>query len=41
MGKGGKSSDASDKVKQEVLIDGRFYDVTGFRHPGARLSYLL
>lgn len=35
MGKGGEKSAAPvDVVQQEVLIDGRFYDVSKMKHPG-------
>lgn len=34
MGKGGKGLDPKNDEKKEVLIDGRLYDVTNFRHPG-------
>ena len=35
MGKGGEKSAAPvDVVSQEVLIDGRFYDVSKMKHPG-------
>ena len=35
MGKGGnKSTIAKSDEKVEVLIDGRFYDVTNMKHPG-------
>jgi hypothetical protein len=34
MGKGGDKSVAPAGEKQEVLIDGRFYDVTNLKHPG-------
>lgn len=34
MGKGGKGSDNSSKENLEVLIDGRLYDVSKFKHPG-------
>lgn len=36
MGKGGdgQNSAADKQEKKEVLIDGRFYDVTGMKHPG-------
>lgn len=40
MGKGG---DASSKITkaQEVLIEGKFYDVTGFKHPGGSIIKFL
>ena len=34
MGKGGEKSQAPVNVDQEVLIDGRFYDVSKMKHPG-------
>lgn len=34
MGKGGDKTVAPAGEKQEVLIDGRFYDVTNMKHPG-------
>lgn len=34
MGKGGEKSSAPANVDQEVLIDGRFYDVSKMKHPG-------
>jgi len=45
MGKGGQknvatSSSGSASDKQEVLIDGRWYDVTGWKHPGGSVIKL-
>ena len=34
MGKGGEKSATPVDVSQEVLIDGRFYDVSKMKHPG-------
>jgi fatty acid desaturase 2 (delta-6 desaturase) len=34
MGKGGDKATAPADEKAEVLIDGRFYDVTSLKHPG-------
>lgn len=34
MGKGGEKAVASAEQNMEVLIDGRFYDVSKMKHPG-------
>ena len=34
MGKGGEKAVASGEQNMEVLIDGRFYDVSKMKHPG-------
>jgi len=34
MGKGGDGGKKVAAKKKEILIDGKMYDVTGFRHPG-------
>lgn len=40
MGKGGNSL-AKSSVVQEVLIEGKFYDVTSFKHPGGSIIKFL
>lgn len=38
MGKGGQKETApANDVKKEVLINGRFYDVTNLKHPGGNV----
>ena len=37
MGKGGDKSIESTGDKVEVLIDGRFYDVSKLKHPGGSI----
>eukprot|EP00959_Pyramimonas_sp_CCMP1952_P041067 858509-Pyramimonas_sp.AAC.1 len=39
MGKGGNSS--APVERKEVLIEGKFYDVTGFKHPGGSIIKFL
>ncbi len=34
MGKGGDKAIEGTSSKDEVLINGRLYDVSGFKHPG-------
>lgn len=42
MGKGGNAAKpASAKVPTEVLIEGKFYDVTDFKHPGGSIIKFL
>ena len=37
MGKGGDRAAQSQQEKNEVLIDGRLYDVTNLKHPGGTI----
>ena len=39
MGKGGNASAKADT--KEVLIEGRFYDVSSFKHPGGSIINFL
>lgn len=42
MGKGGDSTATAAKVDiKEVLISGRFYDVSSFKHPGGSIINFL
>lgn len=37
MGRGGDSQQTAKAEKREVLVDGRFYDVTNLKHPGGNV----
>eukprot|EP00241_Pyramimonas_parkeae_P002478 CAMPEP_0114253562 /NCGR_PEP_ID=MMETSP0058-20121206/16462_1 /TAXON_ID=36894 /ORGANISM="Pyramimonas parkeae, CCMP726" /LENGTH=441 /DNA_ID=CAMNT_0001367623 /DNA_START=80 /DNA_END=1405 /DNA_ORIENTATION=- len=41
MGKGGNASTKTSAASQEVLIEGTFYDVTDFKHPGGSIIKFL